>query len=161
MLATGVAIAAGVARIVWLRARREPINAMQWMSLGLVIVFGAATLLTHNPRFMMAKPTIIYLLIGASMMQRGWLLPYMPPGGRGLADEIMIRWGYVWAGLMFLTAALNAAFAGLASFEVWSLFVTIFPTVSKIALFAVQFLSIRHIAMRRYRAQAAASQAAA
>ena len=53
MLATGVAIAAGVTRVVYLRARKQPINAMQWMSLGLVIVFGSATLLTHNPRFMM------------------------------------------------------------------------------------------------------------
>ena len=63
---------------------------MQWMSLGLVIVFGSATLLTHNPRFMMAKPTIIYVLIGAAMMQRGWMLAYMPPAGRDLGDEILI-----------------------------------------------------------------------
>lgn len=161
MLATGVAIAAGVGRIIWLRLKRQPINAMQWMSLGLVIVFGGATLLTHNPRFMMAKPTVIYLLIGAAMMQRGWLLPYMPPAGRGLADEIMIRWGYVWAGLMFATAALNAAFALLASFAVWSMFIAVFPVASKIALFAVQYLSIRRIAVRRYRAQQAVSQAAA
>ena len=160
MLATGVAIAAGVTRVVYLRARKQPINAMQWMSLGLVIVFGSATLLTHNPRFMMAKPTIVYVLIGAAMMQRGWMLPYMPPAGRDLGDEILIRWGYVWAGLMFLTAALNAAFAVLASFAVWSAFVAVFPAASKIALFAVQYVSIRHIAIQRHRAQQAASQPA-
>ena len=161
MLATAVAIAAGVARIAYLRARKQPINAMQWMSLGLVIVFGSATLLTHNPRFMMAKPTIVYILVGAAMMQRGWMLSYMPPAGRGLADAILIRWGYVWAGLMFVTAALNAAFALLASFAVWSAFVAVFPAASKIALFAVQYVSIRHVAIRRHRAQQAASQAAA
>lgn len=161
MLATGVAMAAGLSRIVYLRAKNQPINAMQWMSLGLVIVFGAATLLTHNPRFMMAKPTIVYLLIGAAMLQRGWLLPYMPPAGRDLGDEILIGWGYVWAGLMFVTAALNVAFALMASFAVWSVFIAIFPAVSKIALFAVQFLSIRHLAIRRHRAREAASQAAA
>lgn len=160
LLATGVAMAAGVSRILYLRARNQPINAMQWMSLGLVIVFGAATLVTHNPRFMMAKPTIVYILIGVAMLQRGWMLPYMPPGGRGLADEVMIRWGYAWAGLMFVTAALNAAFALLASFAVWSAFVAIFPAASKIALFAVQFVSIRHLAIRRHRAQQAASEAA-
>jgi intracellular septation protein A len=158
MLATVVAIAAGVTRVVYLRARKQPINAIQWMSLGLVIVFGSATLLTHNPRFMMAKPTIIYILVGAAMMQRGWMLPYMPPTGRDLGDAILIRWGYVWAGLMFVTAALNAGFALLASFAVWSAFVAIFPAASKIALFAVQYLSIRHIAIRR--AQQAVSQAA-
>lgn len=160
MLATGVAIAAGVARVVYLRARKQPINAMQWMSLGLVIVFGSATLLTHNPRFMMAKPTIVYVLVGVAMMQRGWMLAYMPPAGRDLGDEILIRWGYVWAGLMFATAALNAAFALLASFAMWSAFVAVFPAASKIALFAVQYVSIRHIAVRQHRAQQAASQAA-
>jgi intracellular septation protein A len=162
MLATGVAIAAGLARIAWLRAKKQPINAMQWMSLGLVVVFGTATLVTHNPRFMMAKPTIVYILIGAAMLQRGWMLPYMPPQGREhVADEVTIRWGYVWAGLMFGTAALNAAFALLASFAVWSAFVAIFPAASKIGLFAVQFLSIRHMAIRRVRAQQVAAQALA
>ena len=34
LLATGVAMAAGGARVVWLRMRGERVNAMQWMSLG-------------------------------------------------------------------------------------------------------------------------------
>ena len=161
LLATGLAMAVGIARVAWLRMKKQPINALQWMSLGLVIVFGSATLLTHNPRFMMAKPTVIYLLIGVAMMQRGWLLSYMPPKGRHLADEIMISWGYVWAGLMFVTAVANAAVALTASFAVWSAFITIVPAASKIVLFAVQFISIRHIAIRQHRARAAASQAVA
>ena len=162
MLATAVAIAAGVARIAYVRARRQKISAMQWMSLGLVVVFGAATLLTQDVRFMMAKPTIVYILIGAAMMQRGWMLPYMPPQGREhVGDDVMVRWGYVWAGLMFVTAALNACFALLASFAVWSAFIAIFPAASKIALFAVQFLSIRHMAIQNHRARQANSQALA
>lgn len=161
MLATALAITGGVARIGYVRARRQKISAMQWMSLALVVVFGAATLLTHDVRFMMAKPTIVYILIGAAMMQRGWMLPYMPPNGRDLGDEILIGWGYVWAGLMFATAALNAAFALLASFAVWSVFVAVFPAVSKIALFAVQFLSIRHIAIQKHRARQTTSQVTA
>lgn len=158
LLATGVAMAAGVSRVMWLRMNGRPINAMQWTSLGLVIVFGAATLITHNPRFMMAKPTVIYLLIGASMLQRGWMLPYMPPQGRQyVGDEVLTGWGYVWAGLMFITAALNAGFALMASFAVWSMFIAVFPAVSKIALFAVQFLAIRRMAIQRHRAQAVAA----
>ena len=159
MLATVMAIAAGVARVAYVRSRKQKVAAMQWLSLGLVVVFGSATLLTQDVRFMMAKPTVIYILVGAAMLQRGWMLPYMPPQGRDLGDEIMIRWGYVWAGLMFVTAALNAGFALVASFGVWSVFVAVFPATSKIALFAVQFLSIRHVAIRRHRAGQAASQA--
>ena len=94
LLATAVAMAAGGARVVYLRLRGERVNAMQWMSLGLVAVAGAATLLTHDPRFMMAKPTIVYILVGAAMLERGWMLPYLPPVARDhLDDSVMIRWG--------------------------------------------------------------------
>jgi intracellular septation protein A len=44
---------------------------MQWASLGLVIVLGGATVLTGDPRFVMIKPTIAYLTVGAAMLQRG------------------------------------------------------------------------------------------
>jgi intracellular septation protein A len=161
LLATAVAMIAGGARVVWLRMRGERVNAMQWMSLGLVVVFGAATLFTHDPRFMMAKPTIIYVLVGAAMLERGWMLPYLPPIAREhLDDSVMIGWGYVWAGLMFVTAALNAFFALATSLEVWSAFVAIFPAASKIALFAVQYLTIRSLSIRNERAkQALAAQA--
>jgi intracellular septation protein len=151
-LATGVAVAAGAARIAWQLARREHVNAMQWLSLGLVVVAGAATFWTHNPRFMMAKPSVIYVLVGAAMLERGWMLPYLPPAAREhIHDDVMIRWGYVWAGLMFVTAALNAAVALTASLAVWSIFVAIFPAASKIGLFAIHYLSIRAQAIRNAR----------
>jgi intracellular septation protein len=161
LLATAVAMAAGGARVVWLRMRAQRISAMQWMSLGLVLVFGAATLFTNDPRFMMAKPTIVYLLVGAAMLERGWMLPYLPPAARDHLDEtVMIGWGYVWAGLMFVTAALNIFFALATSLAVWSAFVAIFPAASKIALFAVQYLAIRSLSIRNARAkQALAAQA--
>jgi intracellular septation protein A len=162
LLATGVAMAAGAARVIQLRMRGDRVNAMQWMSLGLVVVFGGATLMTHDPRFMMAKPTIVYILVGAAMLERGWMLPYLPPAAREhLDDAVMIRWGYVWAGLMFLTAALNAVFALGASLAIWSVFVAVFPAASKIALFAVQYLAIRAQAIRNARKQEARARLAA
>jgi len=152
LLSTAVAMAAGSARVAWLRARHEKINAMTWMSLGLTLVTGGATLLTHDPRFMMAKPSVVYLLVGSAMLERGWMLPYMPPQGREhLGDEVMIGWGYVWSGLMFVTAALNAVLALTLSFPAWSLFIAVFPAASKVALFAVQFAVIRAQAVRNHR----------
>jgi len=155
LLATAVAIAAGAARVAQLKLRGERVNAMQWMSLGLVVVFGAATLFTADPRFMMTKPTIIYVLVGAAMLERGWMLPYLPPAAREHLDEaVMIGWGYVWAGLMFLTAALNGAFALGTSLAVWSAFIAIFPIASKLVLFAIQYLTLRTQAVRNARAKA-------
>ncbi len=162
MIATVVALGAGLGRVAWLRAKGQHINAMQWLSLGLVVVAGAATLITHNPRFMMAKATVVYVLVGAAMLERGWVLPYMAPRGRELLDpSVMIRWGYVWAGMMFATAALNAGFALFASFAVWSAFITTVPLASKLALFAVQFVSLRTLAVRRHRANQAQAATAA
>lgn len=162
-LATGVAVAVGAARGVWLKLRGQPVNAMQWMSLGLVVVTGAATFLTKDPRFMMAKPSIVYALVGAAMLERGWMLPYLPPIARQhLDDSVTIRWGYVWAGLMFLTATLNAGFALATSLSVWSLFIAVFPAASKIGLFAVHFLSVKAQAIRNVRrTRAEAAQVAA
>jgi intracellular septation protein len=152
MVATAIAIAAGAARVAWQLSRREHVNAMQWLSLGLVLLTGGATLLTHNPRFMMAKPSVIYVLVGVAMLERGWMLPYLPPVAREhLHDDVMIRWGYVWAGLMFFTAALNAVVALSASLAVWSLFIAVFPAASKIALFAVHYVSVRSQAIRNAR----------
>ena len=157
-LATGVAVAAGAGRVAWLKLRGQHVSAMQWMSLGLVVVTGAATFLTKDPRFMMAKPSVVYVLVGTAMLERGWMLPYLPPIARQhLEDSVMIRWGYIWAGLMFVTAMLNAAVALTASLAVWSLFIAIFPAASKIALFAVHFVSVKAKAMRNARRRAAAA----
>lgn len=160
MLATVVAIFAGSARVAWQLSRREHVNAMQWLSLALVLVTGGATLLTHDPRFMMAKPSVIYVLVGFAMLERGWMLPYLPPIAREhLDDAVMIGWGYVWAALMFATAAANAVFALTTSLAVWSLFIAVVPAASKIALFALQYTLIRGQAIRNARRTEALAEA--
>ena len=70
-VATGLGIAAGVAQIAYLRLRGAAIDTMQWVSLGLVVVFGGASLLTHDPRFIMFKPTLIYAVVGMVMLRPG------------------------------------------------------------------------------------------
>ena len=88
LAATGLAIAGGVAHIAWLKFRRATVDAMQWLSLGLVAVFGGASLLTHDPRFMMLKPTLIYAAIGAVMLRRGWINRYNPPMALGWSADV-------------------------------------------------------------------------
>jgi hypothetical protein len=73
----------------------------------------------------------------------------------------MIRWGYVWAGMMFLTSAVNAAVALTVSFAAWSAFIAVFPIVSKAGLFAVQYVTIRAQAIRNQRRSEARAAAQA
>jgi intracellular septation protein A len=126
---------------------------MQWASLGLVTVLGCASLMTGDPRFVMVKPTVIYLTIGAAMMQRDWMDRYIPGRAKAyIPDRMIVIWGYVWAGLMFATAAANLAIAVAVGRHAWLVFIGVFPLASKLALFAAHYLSFRHVAMRNHRA---------
>ena len=79
LLATGVAIAGAVAQVIYAHLKGQQLGFMTYASLALVIVLGGATLLTSDPRFVLAKPAIAHFAIGAIMLKRGWMLRYMPP----------------------------------------------------------------------------------
>jgi len=155
--ATGLAIAGGIAHIAWLKLRRAPVDAMQWMSLGLVIVFGGASLLTHDPRFVMLKPTLIYAALGTVMLKRGWMSRYIPPIALDWSADVTAVFGYVWAGLMFATGAANLYLAVQGDPRTWAWFLGVFPLASKLALFAVQYLTTRFVVVGRKRAARGAS----
>ena len=57
-LVVAVAVVVGVGQILRAKLKRWPVDPMQWLSLGLVVVLGGATLFTHDPRFIMVKPTL-------------------------------------------------------------------------------------------------------
>ena len=59
ILSVGLGIALGLAQIATRFARRKPIDAMEWLSLFLVVAAGTATLLTDDPRFLLLKPSVI------------------------------------------------------------------------------------------------------
>lgn len=152
MLATALGVALGIAQVAVLKLRRSPISAMQWASLGLVLVMGGATLLTRDARFILIKPTIIYAVIGAAMLQRGWMNRYMPPISAGrIPARLVIGAGYAWAGLMFVSAALNLALALTLDPKTVAGVMAAWSPISKIVLFAGQYLLFRHIARRHLR----------
>ena len=157
-LSTGIAIALGVGQVAYEKLRGKPVPGMQWASLGLVTVLGGATLLTGDPRFVMAKPTIVYLTIGAAMMQRDWMDRYIPEKAKSLLpDSLIVTWGYIWAGLMFATAAANLVVAVTMDHKAWVAFIGIFPLASKLALFAVHYGTFRFVAIRNKRRQTTTS----
>ena len=147
-LAAGIAIVIGVGQVAVLKLLKRPIAPLQWLGLGLVLVFGTASLLTHDIRFLMVKPTIIYLLVGGFMLKRGWMLRYMPPIAAGHGEDVMVAFGYVWAGLMFLSGVANAVVA-VAFTDHWVAFMAVFPMASKLILFAIQYLTMRTVVRRR------------
>jgi intracellular septation protein A len=151
--ATLIGIAIGVSQLAWLLVRRRKIAALQWASVALVVVMGGAAILTNDPRFVMIKPTIIYLTVAASMLQPGWMVRYMPPASLDhLPRSLIVGGGYAWAALMLVTAILNLYFAFWTSAAIWAAFLAIFPMASKLGAFAIHYVSFRFIALRNARA---------
>jgi len=66
--ATGVAIVATIAQIAWLRWKTGKVEPMQWVSLGVIVLFGGATIIAHNDTFIKWKPTVLYWLMGGALL---------------------------------------------------------------------------------------------
>jgi intracellular septation protein len=67
-VATGVAIAATIAQIAWLRYSTGKVEPMQWVSLGVIVLFGGATIVSHSETFIKWKPTVLYWLMGGALL---------------------------------------------------------------------------------------------
>jgi len=152
-LSVVLGMALGVGQIGWQLARRNPIDTMQWMSLFLVLGAGTVTLITHDPRFVMIKPSVIYLIVGVVMLKRGWMNRYLPPVAIELVPDISVIFGYLWSGLMFFSAILNVIVALNFSVVTWSVAMSIYGIVSKAALFLIGYATMRTVAVARRRRQ--------
>jgi intracellular septation protein len=151
MLAVAIGIGIGAAQIGWFLVRRKLVDAMQWLSIGLVVVSGAATLLTSDPRFVMLKPSVIYCVAGTFMLRPGWMNRYLPPVAIQWVPDIVHAFGFVWAGLMFASAALNVILALNLDPLSWSAGISIWGVASKVTLFLIQYMTMRTIGLRRRR----------
>jgi intracellular septation protein len=67
-VATAVAIIASVLQIGWMLIRRKKVEPMMWASLGIITVFGGATILLHNETYIKWKPSILYWLMGTILI---------------------------------------------------------------------------------------------
>jgi intracellular septation protein len=65
--ATAIAIAATVVQIAWMRYKNGKVDTMQWVSLGVIVVFGGATLVTQDETFIKWKPSVLYWLMSATL----------------------------------------------------------------------------------------------
>ena len=147
----------GVAQIAGLALRGRRVETMQWLSLGLVLGSGGVALLTGNPLIVMLKPSLIYVVVGVVMLKRGWMLRYMPPGVQDLLGDVIVIFGYLWAALMFFSAALNSALALMLPPREWALAMSVYGVASKLGLFLIHFVTMRIVGTLRGRRRALAA----
>ena len=146
--AVGLGMALGVAQIGWQLARRQPIGSLQLLGVVLILASGTATFFTRDPTFVMLKPSVIYAIVGAVMLKRGWMNRYLPERARPVAD-VATTFGYVWAALMFASAALNIALALSLDAKTWAAAMSAWGLFSKIGLFLVQYGWMTAVGRRR------------
>jgi intracellular septation protein len=156
VLATAVAIAGAIGQVIYARVKGQELGFMTWASLGLVIVLGGATILTSDPRFVLAKPAIAHFAIGAIMLKRGWMLRYMPPIVTETIPEYVTFAGFAWAVLMFALGCGTIAIAMTGDIKLWTLYVSVVAVGAKIAAFLIQYVAFRVLVTGRVRAARAA-----
>src|SRR5258707_12525581 len=152
VLATSVAIVGAVGQVIYSRIKGQPLSFMTYASLTLVIVLGSATLLTQDPRFVLAKPSIAHFAIGAILLKRGWMLRYVPPIVSETIPEYVTIAGYAWAALMFALGAGTIAVASTGDLKLWALYVSVVLIGAKLTAFAVQYVAFRVLVTNRIRA---------
>nr|WP_315845177.1 septation protein A [uncultured Achromobacter sp.] len=125
-IATGVAMAAAVGQIVWLKVTGRPTEPMHWINLTVILVFGGATIWLHSDVFIKWKPTVLYWLFGGALLFARLLM------GRNLIRNLMGKqiqlpdaaWdklNLIWAGFFLVAGALNlyVAFSGHFTESQW------------------------------------------
>ncbi|RPH61716.1 MAG: septation protein A [Burkholderiales bacterium] len=144
-VATGVAIVASAAQILWLRLRARPIEGMQWASLAIIVVFGGMTLMFQDETFIKWKPTVLYglfaaVLVGARVLFGRDLIKSVMGKQLTLPEPIWQRLNVAWSAFFAAMAGLNLLVAYRFSTDTWvnfKLFGTMGLTIAFVMLQAL------------------------
>lgn len=123
-IATAVAIAAAAIQVLYIKLRGRKVETAQWVTLGLLVVFGGLTLALRDPTFIKWKPTVVNWLFAAAFllsqlfMQRS-LLRRMMDHAVTLPDAIWTRLNIAWIVFFFAMGVVNLYVAYNFSEEVW------------------------------------------
>ena len=71
-VATGLLIVASAVQVTYLWLRYRRIEKMHWIAFALILIFGGATLLLHDAKFLQWKVSIINWLFGLAFLATQW-----------------------------------------------------------------------------------------
>lgn len=126
-VATAAIMLAMTLQIILLAIFKKKISGVQWMTLAVVLGFGTATLLLHDPDFIKWKPTIInwvfslVLISGPLFFKRNFIKTLM--GDQlVLPDHAWSKLNVAWAFFLLVIGFLNLWVAQNFSEKTWGLF---------------------------------------
>lgn len=122
-LATFIAIIASVGQILWVKLRGQPVETMLWVSFGIILVFGSATLWLHDESFIKWKPTVLYwifagAIFGAALFGRN-VIRGMMNAQMELPETAWSRLNLSWGGFFTFMGLANLWVAFNYSTDDW------------------------------------------
>ncbi|NBS73330.1 MAG: septation protein A [Betaproteobacteria bacterium] len=123
-VATGVAIVGTIAQIAYIKHSTGKIEAMQWVSLAVIVVFGGATIIAHDETFIKWKPTILYwlmsvALLGGQLILKKNFLRKLMSAQLELPDHAWLVLLYSWSGFFTVMGFLNLYIAYQFDTDTW------------------------------------------
>jgi len=153
-MATAAGIILGSSQIGWIWIKTRRMEPMQWLGSLLTLLMGGATIIFHDPKFVMLKPTVAFTCVGLVMLTPGWMYRYLPHATSATMPQTKttraLRHFTRLAGVIYGVATLgiavlNAFFAIYASQEAWALFNAVGPAVVYSILGSLLFVGGRLI----------------
>lgn len=148
--ATAVAIAATLVQIMWAYLRHRKVDAMLWVSMAIIAVFGGATLLLHDETFIKWKPTVLYwvfalVLLASAVFFRKNLIRLMLQQQISLPEQIWQRLNISWVAFFALMGLVNLYVAYNFPTDTWVNF-KLFGTL----LIMLAFVLLQGMMLSRY-----------
>lgn len=123
-VATAVAIVAALAHVAYSYFRYKKVEKMQWITLGLITVFGGLTLVFRDPTFIMWKPTVINMLfaiafLGSQYIGEKSFIERMMGASIELPKDVWKKLNFAWVGFFIFLAVINIYVAYNFSEDTW------------------------------------------
>ena len=136
-----MAIVATFLQIGLLALLRRKIEPMLWISLGIIVVFGGATLVLRDETFIKWKPTVLYWLFGSALalselLLRRNLIRSMLGAQVELPDAVWRRLNWSWVAFFAFMGAANLLVAFNFTTDQWVNF-KLFGATGLMLLFVV------------------------
>lgn len=139
--ATAVAILVTTAMVVYVKARGRRVDPMLWLSFGIIVVMGGATIWLHNDLFIKWKPTILYwafaaVLVFSQAVLRKNLMRSMMQEQIEMPDALWRRLNLAWVAFFSAMGVINLYVAYNYPRDTWVSFKA-FGAMGLLLLFAL------------------------
>lgn len=137
-VATGVAIAATIVQVAYLKLAGKKVPTMTWIGLGIIVVAGSATIYFKNEMFIKWKPTILFTIMAVAIAIAQFIYKKNPIAvifndQIQAPDHIWRKLSVAWIVFLLFIAVLNLYFVYYQSTDVW----LYFKTFGDMALFMI------------------------